>query len=185
MSQPASGTRADLPDSIEPLDFRRALGQFPTGVTVVTTRVAEDDLGMTIGSFSSVSLRPPLVLFSIDRRAQSLDGWTRAGAYGINILAEGQDGLATQFATPLADKWQKVQFRRGYGGAPLIDGAIADFECRPFAQYDGGDHIIFVVEVVRYRVHRCPGPLVFCQGRYNNLRPGAEAPPDWPLPIHY
>lgn len=166
--------------------FRDALGQFPTGVAIVTARTLDGaDLGMTISSFNAVSLQPPLVLFCIDRHAHSLPPWLEAPAYGVSILSVGQDWLANQFAKPLEDKWARVRFHRGYGGVPLIDGCVAQFDCRASMRYEGGDHVIFVAEVVRYHVYRSPGPLVFCQGRYNNLQRGAMAPPDWPLPIHY
>lgn len=166
--------------------FRDALGQFATGVAIITARSPDyEDLGMTASSFTAVSLRPPLVLFCIDRRAYSLSHWLDATSYGVSVLAEGQDRLASQFAKPLGDKWANVHFRRGQAGIPLISGATAHFECHSRDQIEGGDHIMFVAEVLRYHVHRLLRPLVFCQGRYNELRPTARTLPDWPLAIHY
>lgn len=172
--------------AIDPREFRNAAGRFPTGITIITCRSEDgEDVGMTMNSFSSVSLDPPLVLFSVDRRAYSIKAWEQAEAYGINVLAEGQHALSNRFAKSLEDKWEGVSFSRGLGDVPLLDGAIARFQCVPYAQYDGGDHIIFVVRVKRLFMATHHDPLVFSQGRYHHLRPGAMAPPDWPLPMHY
>jgi flavin reductase (DIM6/NTAB) family NADH-FMN oxidoreductase RutF len=185
MSKPAKPAHAET-SAIDPRAFRTAAGRFPTGVTIVTCRSPDgEDIGMTMNSFSSVSLDPPLVLFSVDRRAYSMPAWEQAQAYGINVLAEGQNELSNRFAKPLEDKWQGVPVSRGIGDVPLLDGAIAQFECLPYARYDGGDHIIFVARVERFGLPSNADPLVFSQGRYNHLRAGPKAPPDWPLPIHY
>lgn len=176
--------RNDSP--FDPRDFRNALGLFPTGVTIITTRATDgDDVGMTMNSFNTVSLDPPLVLFCVDKHAYSLPAWQAAGAYGVSVLSEGQDPLSNKFAKALEDKWDDVKIRRGIGDVPLIEGASAHFECEPYAQHEGGDHIIFVVRVQRYQINAKPGSLAFCHGRYNHLKPGSVAPPDWPLPIHY
>ncbi len=182
----APGPRDPGPAAVDPREFRDTVGRFPTGVAIVTCRTAEgEDVGMTMSSFSSVSLEPPLVLFSVDCRAYSLSAWEQADAYGINVLAEGQHELSNRFARPLGEKWEGVSVQRGIHGVPLIDGAIAQLECVPYAQYDGGDHSIFVARVVRLRQANRADPLVFALGRYNHLRPGPLGPPDWPLPIHY
>ena len=172
----ASGQRA----------FRNALGQFPTGVCVVTARAAEgEDLGMTISSFNSLSLDPPLVLFSIDRRSRSLDKWEAAEGYAINILAESQKDVSGRFARPLGNKWTGIDFDRGHADAPLLRGAIACFECSPFTSHDGGDHVLFIVRVVRFRTFANRSPLIFCKGHYGTLKPTGEPAPLWPLAIHY
>lgn len=174
---------------VEAKGFRDALGRFATGIAVVTAR-AEDGqpIGMTMSSFNSVSLEPPLVLFSVDRKAHSLGAISRAKGYGINILGREQEALSTRFAKALSDKWHAVEHVAGYGEAPLLAGALAHFECRPYAQYDGGDHVIFVVEVVNFATPISDGePLVFFRGRYRQLAADQNhpAPEQWPLPIHY
>lgn len=170
----------------DPKAFRNALGQYPTGVAIVTTRTEMgEDVGMTMNSFCAVSLDPPLVLFCVNKSAHSFSAWRTGSVYGISILSEGHDVLAAQFAKPLINKWSGVPLRRGIQNIALIEGSVAQFECMPYAQYEGGDHVIFVVCVERYAISASPGPLAVCKGRYNHLQPGAIAPPDWPLPIHY
>jgi flavin reductase (DIM6/NTAB) family NADH-FMN oxidoreductase RutF len=154
------------------LEFRTALGLFPTGVVIVTaiTKLGEQ-LGITVSSFNSVSLSPPLVLFSIARTANSFPQIADAANYAVNVLAENQDALSSRFARPSSDKWAGLMPLAGATGAPLMPGAIASFECVPYASYDGGDHVIFVGRVVN--IHRADTagsrPLVFCRGAYHKL----------------
>lgn len=156
---------------IDPNTLRRALGDFATGVCVVTA--APDGgpaLGMTVNSFSSVSLDPPLVLFCVANSANGLEGWRRASHYAINVLAENQSAISNRFARPNADKWEGLAPEAGATGAPLISGAIAHFECAAEHQYPGGDHTIFVGRVVAFdRPRPNAEPLVFHQGRYREL----------------
>jgi flavin reductase (DIM6/NTAB) family NADH-FMN oxidoreductase RutF len=167
--------------------FRRALGEFATGVAVVTARGKGDELvGMTMSSFNSVSVDPPLVLFSVDRKALSLPAMQEAKGFAVNVLAREQEDISNKFARALANKWDQVKTSVGHAEAPLISGALAHFECEPYANYDGGDHVIFVVRVVRHTVHsEAPTPLIFFRGRYRDLIDETEREPTWPLPIHY
>ena len=167
--------------------FRQALGEFATGVAVVTARGKGDELvGMTMSSFNSVSVDPPLVLFSVDRKALSLPAMQEAKGFAVNVLARQQENVSNQFARALANKWDQVKTSVGHAEAPLISGALAHFECEPYANYDGGDHVIFVVRVVRHTVHSdAPAPLIFLRGRYRDLVDETEREPTWPLPIHY
>ncbi|HWW46408.1 MAG TPA: flavin reductase family protein [Xanthobacteraceae bacterium] len=167
--------------------FRFALGEFATGVAVITARSKSGELiGMTMSSFNSVSLDPPLILFSVDRKALSLPAMEEAEGYAVNVLAKHQASIANQFARRMADKWSDIERTVGHAEAPLINGALAHFECTPYATYDGGDHVIFVGRVVRYATHpQKPAPLVFFRGRYQNLTPADEPAYDWPLPMHY
>ncbi|MFZ5676911.1 MAG: flavin reductase family protein [Pseudomonadota bacterium] len=165
--------------------FRHALGQFPTGVCIVTTKVDGRPLGMTISSFNSLSLAPPLILFSIDRKAASLPLWERAEACDVNVLAENQKELSNRFAHSLANKWEATGYSDGYMGVPLLPGVIAAFECAAHARHDGGDHMLFIAEVKRFRAHGDRQPLVFGKGRYAALQPTELAAPLWPLDIHY
>ena len=167
--------------------FRRALGEFATGVAVVTARGKGEDLvGMTMSSFNSVSVDPPLVLFSVDRKSLSLPAMLEAKGFAVNVLAREQENISNQFARALSNKWNQVKTSVGHAEAPLISGALAHFECEPYANYDGGDHVIFVVRAVRYATHpETPAPLIFFRGRYCDLVDETQREPEWPLPIHY
>lgn len=172
---------------MEDRGFRRALGEFATGVAIVTARGPGGELvGMTMSSFNSVSVDPPLVLFSVDRKAMSLPAMREAKGFAVNVLARDQENLSNQFARALTNKWDQVKTSVGHAEAPLISGALAHFECAPYAYYNGGDHLIFVVRVVRYAVQPdAPAPLTFFRGRYRDLQDQTERAPTWPLPIHY
>ena len=188
-----STTTAATPESrqadIEARRLRNALGSCPTGVVIVTAFDAHAGrLGMTINSFTSVSLDPPLVMFSIDRRALGLPAWLRAAGYAVNVLAAGQEHVSNQFARARNDKWKDVRFAAGLHGAPLLEGALARFECSPHRTFDGGDHVIFCARIERYTCDDDAAPLVFHRGRYGIVSPSSAAgipPPVWPLPIHY
>ncbi|MGO4716741.1 flavin reductase family protein [Bradyrhizobium sp. 2TAF24] len=170
--------------SVDQRSFRKALSQFATGVAVITARgEGGDAIGMTMSSFNSVSLDPPLVLFSVDRRALSLPAMMAAQGYAVNILARQQEALSNQFAKALGDKWNNVAHSVGHAQAPLLDGALAHFECEPYAHHDGGDHVIFIGRVVRFTAADEGEPLVFFRGKYHSLHNQSE--PVWPLPIHY
>jgi flavin reductase (DIM6/NTAB) family NADH-FMN oxidoreductase RutF len=165
--------------------LRRALGQFPTGVCVLTCCMADENHWMTISSFNALSLEPPLVLFSVDRRALSLPYWERAAGFAINILAENQREMSDRFARARSKKTEGVRFTTGIAGAPLLPGAVAVFECAPWAQHDGGDHVLFIAEVRRFTINQDRAPLVFSKGRYGSLQASEQAAPLWPLDIHY
>lgn len=157
--------------------FRRALGRFATGVTIVTTRTADGKLeGLTANSFSSVSLDPPLVLWSLRRQAPSLANFTMAGHFAVNVLGTHQKHLCRHFATPQPDKFETVAHRIGDHGAPLIEEAIARFECRTEQIIEAGDHLIFLGRVLR-AAHRDGEPLIFATGA---LCSAATLPADAP-----
>ncbi len=147
-------------------DFRRALGQFATGVTVVSTRAKDGRrVGITVNSFSSVSLDPPLVLWSLSRQSSTFEDFACANHFAINVLAANQHHLSRQFSTPLPDKFEGVECLEGTAGCPLLKGATAYFVCRNVRQFDGGDHVIFLGEVEEYKWNEGE-PLVFHSGRY-------------------
>jgi flavin reductase (DIM6/NTAB) family NADH-FMN oxidoreductase RutF len=158
--------RAQAP-SFTALHFRAALGMFATGVTIVTARTPDGDcVGLTANSFNSVSLAPPLVLWSLARKAGSMPAFARGSHYAINILAASQRRLAERFASKTIDRFAGVPWREGASGAPLLDGAAAVFECFNRSQYEEGDHVIFVGEVERCSVTEGATPLIFHGGRY-------------------
>ncbi|UVL86386.1 flavin reductase family protein [Pseudomonas sp. B21-028] len=165
----------DLVDAqdCDPRELRNLLGKFATGVTVITTRAADGrNVGMTANSFSSVSLDPPLVLWSISRNAPSLTDYLACGHFAINILGADQHDISGHFARPAPDKFSGVAFREGEAGVPLLDGVIATLVCRNVTQYEGGDHLIFLGQIEQYR-HGAGEPLVFHCGQY---RVAAEHP---------
>jgi flavin reductase (DIM6/NTAB) family NADH-FMN oxidoreductase RutF len=148
-------------------DFRLALGAFATGVTVVTARDATGQrFGLTANSFNSVSLSPPLVLWSLSRSAGSMPVFARGSHYAIHILAAGQRELAERFASKDIDRFAGLPLTEGAGGVPIIDGALAVFECFNRSQYEEGDHVIFVGEVERCRRREGAQPLIYHGGRY-------------------
>ena len=148
-------------------EFRVALGMFATGVTIVTARdAAGAPVGLTANSFNSVSLDPPLVLWSLSRQAGSMSAFTAGSHYAVHILAADQRALAERFAQRHADRFEGLDVAEGAGGAPLLAGAAAVFECFNRSRYDEGDHIIFVGEVERCRHREGASPLIFHGGRF-------------------
>ena len=156
--------------TVDPKEFRSALGNFPTGITVVTA-ITEDNelLGTTVNSFSSVSLDPPLVLFSLDRSAHSLDAYRKVGIFAVNVLSSDQRDLSTKFAETFGEKWNGVKYDTWETGSPILPGSLASFDCRLWATYDGGDHIIFVGEVLCMSCKALADPLIFFRGKYSSL----------------
>jgi flavin reductase (DIM6/NTAB) family NADH-FMN oxidoreductase RutF len=153
-------------------EFRDVLGLFATGVTVVTG-ISSDGirLGATISSFSSVSLDPPLVLFSLSRRATAFKAWSGVENFAINILAEDQSAISTRFARAMSDKWDGITPECGASRCPLLQEALASIECSSYQKYDGGDHLIFVGRVDHLVVRNREGarPLLFFRGKYRQL----------------
>ena len=159
--------------------FRAALGAFATGVTIVTTRnPAGEDIGLTANSFNSVSLDPPMVLWSLARKSLSLPAFLESGYFAVHVLAAAQEDLSVTFATRGADKFAGLDVTRGAGGIPLIPGCSALFQCKTAFNYEGGDHVIFVGEVQEFEHFNHP-PLVFHSGRY---AVAVEKPAATPLP---
>ncbi|TCJ36996.1 flavin reductase family protein [Parafrankia sp. BMG5.11] len=150
--------------------FRSALGSFPTGVTVVTTLDAEEKpVGVTASSFNSVSLDPPLVLWSLARSAHSNEAFCSSGHFAIHVLSANQEDVSNRFARGGEDKFSGMAWRSGEMGSPVLNTFAALFECRTLHQYEGGDHVILVGEVVSFEQREHP-PLVFHGGRYAETR---------------
>ena len=140
---------------------------FATGVTIVTARSAQGSfVGLTANSFNSVSLTPPLVLWSLARSAGSMTAFSTGSHYAINILSADQQDLAKRFAARDSDRFSGLQFTLGAGGAPLIAGAAATFECFNRSRYEEGDHVIFVGEVERCAHRAGASPLLFHGGKF-------------------
>ena len=166
-------------EAFDKVAFRSALGAFATGVTIVTTRDAEgNDIGLTANSFNSVSLSPPMVLWSLDKKSLSLKAFSEAEYFAVHILAEHQQPLSDRFARRGEDKFAGMTLERGRGGIPLLDDCAARFEGKTAFKYEGGDHEIFVGEVVSFLNFNKP-PLAFLGGKYAVAVPrvASGAPP--------
>lgn len=151
-------------------EFRRTLGHFPSGVTVVTAKGADKQpRGLTVSAFSSLSLDPPLILICIDLRASIHDELKEGSQFAVNILSEGQEAVSRRFASKDPDRFNGVGYTEGANGAPLLDGALAHIECRVVNAYPGGDHTIFAGEVEATAV-RENKPLIYFRGGYACLQ---------------
>ena len=152
-------------------EFKQALGSFPAGVTVVTlANSAGEPRGITVTSFTSVSLEPPLVLVCIDRGASVHDDFTVEGHFAVNMLAADQQSVSNQFASSVPDRFEGIEHTAAPGGSPLLSGVMTAIECRCTAALEGGDHTIFLGEVVYTRFSDA-APLAYCQGKYQGVTP--------------
>ena len=166
---PIPGHAAPSPQAFDSRQFRDALGEFATGVTIICAHTGEGRyVGLTANSFNSVSLDPPLVLWSLSRRSLSLPAFEAAERYSVNVLAADQTELARRFSRPHEDRFAGVRFRMGWADAPLIDGCAAWFECRHHGRHRAGDHMIFIGEVAT--CERATGHgLVFHHGHFGSV----------------
>jgi flavin reductase (DIM6/NTAB) family NADH-FMN oxidoreductase RutF len=172
-TQAASEADAAARPAFDPRDFRHALGSFATGVTIITAQGADGRrVGLTCNSFASVSLDPPLVLWSIVVHSPSLATFQEASHFTVNVLGRSQADLAMKFARPAEDKFEGVDWTPGRGSAPVLAGTIASFECRNAYRYYGGDHVIFLGEVEAYSYHR-DEPLLFSRGAFGSFVPAS------------
>jgi len=171
MLSPATLRKARSP-SFSEREFRASLAMFATGVTIVTARTQTGTLiGLTANSFNSVSLQPPLVLWSLSQAAGSMAALSTGSHYAINVLAADQKDLAERFASTRENRWKDVAFADGACGAPLLVGAAAVFECFNRSRYEEGDHVIFVGEVERCSHRAGAAPLLFHGGRFYTEHP--------------
>lgn len=152
-------------------DFRNALGTFATGVTVVTTCDSQArPIGVTINSFTSVSLEPPLILFCLGRTAQSFQAYSTCSGFAVNVLTEHQEALSSRFAAPDAGgRWEGLTFDRSPLGFPVLSDCLATLDCRIEACHDGGDHLILVGRVETLSIGVSAAPLLYFRGRYARL----------------
>lgn len=167
-SSPPPGSAGQTP-AFDTQAFRRACGQFATGVTVVTLRDGDGARGITVNSFTSVSLDPPLVLVSIDRRARVHDLFDRWGCFAVNVLPASASELSDRFAGRHGDQqhlFDDIPHRLSDNRLPLFDGALVVFVCRLVAAHPGGDHTLFVGQVEEWTCAPHGAPLLFFRGRY-------------------
>lgn len=154
---------------VDSTQFREVCGQYATGVAVITMSAEGGRLaGVTVNSFSSVSLEPPLVQFSLDRKASVFPLFQDCGYFAVNVLSRGQQALSNMFAVR-SDGFEEVSYAAGVGGSPVIEDCVANIECEKFAVYDGGDHIIILGRVMRLKCAPTIEPLLFFRGTYGTF----------------
>jgi len=161
--------------SIDSRTFRKAMGVFPTGVTVVTTKGAGDrpPIGVTISSFTSVSLEPPLVLFCLDLKNSELATFVANGSFAVNMLREDQRELSIRFAARAEDnRFADLDYAIWDSGAPILGGCLANLECRVVRTHEEGDHMLFIGEVTRLEYSQAGQPLAYWRGAYARLGDG-------------
>lgn len=158
----------DVPAGIDPHQFREVCGQYATGVAIITANTGGQPVGVTVNSFSSVSLEPPLVQFSLDRKASVFPIFTDCGHFAVNVLSRGQQPLSNMFAVR-SDAFEDVEFSDGVGKCPVFADCVANLECEKFAVYDGGDHVIILGQVKQLRCAPTTEPLLFFRGTYGSF----------------
>ena len=150
-------------------EFRNALGRYATGIAVVTLRTqAGELLGLTVNSFNSVSLAPPLVVWSLAGTSSAREAFEASEYYAINVLAADQEALSQRFASRREDRFAGLTLETGLGGAPLLSGCCARFQCRNAIRHAGGDHVVFIGEVERFDYAQ-GDPLIYFGGAYRRL----------------
>lgn len=156
--------------SFDSQQFRRALGRFATGVCAITASPpGHAPFGLTVNSFASLSLTPPLVLWSLQKNSDTMNAFAVATHYCVNVLAEDQQALSARFARK-GDHWLgAAEYRRGEAGLPVLNGALTSFECEIDARHDGGDHIILVGKVVAMHAGEPGRPLLYFDGSYRQI----------------
>lgn len=156
--------------SVDQLEFRRVMGHFATGVTIVTTHDGDGKLGgLTANSVASVSLEPPMVLVCVDKKSDSYPMFAASNCFAVNILSNGQETLSRRFAKSGGDKFTGVGFSLGVTGAPLLSDTIGHIECKVRHAFEAGDHTIYVGEAIDIGVSSEEDPLLYFRGGYRNL----------------
>ncbi|MDB5813996.1 MAG: oxidoreductase [Rhodocyclales bacterium] len=157
--------------SFDVQSFRRALGMFATGITVMTTRAADGSpVGLTVNSFNAVSLAPPLIVWSLSRHLAQRAAFEQCQHYAVNVLGADQESLSRNFASKLPNRFADLVWEEGIDGIPLLQGCCAHFEVRNEVRHAGGDHLLFLSEVLRFeRFER--DPLLYFSGAYRHMAP--------------
>lgn len=159
-------------------EFRDAMGCFATGITLVTALTPDGKpMGLTANSFTSLSLDPPLVLWSLDRKSDTLAIFTTCQHFGVNVLRKRHRDLSSKFASKQNHEFDDIPFETWDSGVPLIPDALAAMECEVYARHEGGDHIIMVGHVLRLRSHLEGEPLLYYRGKYAELANETPAVP--------
>lgn len=159
----------ELVVAVDETRFKQAMSCFASGVTVVTTEYAGHRYGVTVSAFSSLSLNPPLVLVCVEKSVRAHDVIPKAERFAVNVLTEEQEAMSNRFAAKVEDRFAGIATHEGQLGVPLIDGALASIECRLHETLPGGDHTIFIGEVVNTEIHDA-APLIYFRSGYRALR---------------
>lgn len=155
--------------SFDKAEFRKTLGRFATGVTIITTLDEDGNaVGVTVNSFNSLSMKPPMILWSLDKSANSMPAFKHTPYFNVHVLGTGQNALSACFAKPKTDKFSGIKTKKGLGGVPILPECSALFECKSAHHYEGGDHIIIVGEVIKFSRNDV-APLVFHGGQYAGI----------------
>ena len=152
-------------------EFRRVLGHYPTGVCAITAMSGGHPVGMIVGSFTSVSLDPPLVAFMPDQKSTTWPAIAAAGKFCVNVLSDRQLGVCRALSTKATDKFQTVSYRMSDSDLPILNDIVAWIDCALHAVHEAGDHVIAVGEVRALDVERSQPPLLFCKGAYGSFAP--------------
>lgn len=159
----------------DPNWFRQVLGHYPTGVCIITASGADEvPVGLTVGSFTSVSLTPPLVGFFPDRSSTSWPKVEAAGRFCVNVLSARQNDVCRQFALKGGNKFDGITFRTSPNGSPIIKGCVAWIDCDLYSVHEAGDHYVVLGEVKELALESAELPLLFCQGSYGAFAPLAN-----------
>jgi flavin reductase (DIM6/NTAB) family NADH-FMN oxidoreductase RutF len=164
-----------LPMTEDKRKFRNALGHFATGVAVITACQGDrtDPIGITVNSFSSVSLDPPLVLWSLDKKSDTLPIFERVGHFTVNILREDHQEVSNRLSRQGDHRLDGLEIRSGINGCPALEQALAHFECEVYARHEAGDHIIILGKVTHFEYSEDGRPLLYHRGGYQGLAAGA------------
>ena len=151
-------------------DFRHCMGRFATGVTVITTTIENNmPCGMTINSFTSLSLEPPLVLFNVDKNAYNHDNFANCTNFTVNILSEEQSDISQKFAQPSSLDWNNISYMENSNATPKLDGCISYIACNKEKVYAGGDHSIIIGHVTEMDIASEKNPLIYFKGKYRKI----------------
>ena len=155
--------------ALDAREIRNVMGHFATGVTVITTKDRTGKpFGLTVNSFTSLSLNPPLVVVCVDKTVDCYSCFDETKVFAVNVLSEDQEELSRRFATKGIEKFAGIQWRMGEHGSPLLDGVIGTIECKVTRSYEGGDHTIFLGEILSATA-KGDRPLIFFKGKYHRL----------------
>ena len=155
--------------ALDAREIRNVMGHFATGVTVITTKdKAGKPFGLTVNSFTSLSLNPPLVVVCIDTTVDCYSCFDESKVFAVNVLSENQEELSRRFATKGIEKFEGIKWHMGESGSPLLDGVIGSVECKVVHSYEGGDHTIFLGEILTATA-KGDRPLLFFKGKYTRL----------------
>ena len=166
--------KLDLNDMMDTLELRKVMGQFATGVTVITTQAGDERFGFTANSYTSVSLDPPLILFCLHKDSKGCPVFLKNGAFAVNILADDQIEVSNGFANrelSTDERYELVSYTNGETGSPVLDGAMGYLDCRLSSSLESGDHVIFIGEVIDMGHRPEKRPLIYFQGGYRELLP--------------